>query len=510
MYSEHLRDYQVKAIRDCRTMIRTKSNRVILALPTGAGKTTIASEICKLARGAGNRIVFIVDRLTLINQAREEFEQRGLSIGIIQADNTRNVYGTDVVIASAQSLRNQSIPGDTGLVIIDECHCLHKQHIQILEGAPHMPVIGLSATPLRADLGKYFSELIRGPSIEDLTREGFLVEARAFCPNADEMRDSLRNVEISKGDYKRAQLSDIFRSKVCIGDVIRVWKERGEDRQTICFAVTKAHCRDLRDSFIAEGISAAVLIDGTSEEERVELLRQFNLREIRILISVAVLAVGFDSPIASCVVLARPTLSEALHIQQVGRALRPATGKRDALILDHAGNCLRFGLPVDFKIPDLQCKRRALISKKRRKVDRLDHCRQCKAVLPNDVASCLECGADRGRPRADIVYIDDELVEYGSKKSGKREFTREDKREYYQACLYWCDKNGKSRGAAYYLFKGKFGESNPTTWLDLPVLPPTEEHKKWIRAYWIRRKYQRDKENRLREEALSKAGVDAG
>ncbi|MFP3339595.1 helicase-related protein, partial [Micrococcus sp. SIMBA_131] len=83
----------------------------------------------------------------------------------------------------------------------------------------------------------------------------------------------------------------------------------------------------------------------TDKEGRTETINAFRRGEIKVLCNVAVLTKGFDAPETGCVVLARPTKSLMLHIQMIGRGLRTADGKQDCIIIDHAGNCLRNGLP---------------------------------------------------------------------------------------------------------------------------------------------------------------------
>nr|WP_207173461.1 helicase-related protein [Halochromatium glycolicum] len=148
-----------------------------------------------------------------------------------------------------------------------------------------------------------------------------------------------------------------------VGDIITTWKERATDRPTLVFAVDIAHSKAIIEDFVDEGIAAAHLDAYTTADERERIIDAFRTGEIKVLSSVNVLGIGFDYPGASCAILARPTLSEALHMHQMGRAIRKAEGKTDAVILDHAGNTLRFGLPEHFEVPDLG---KAYISRPRR------------------------------------------------------------------------------------------------------------------------------------------------
>jgi superfamily II DNA or RNA helicase len=491
-----LREYQTRIIQQARNTIASGCKRFILGLPTGAGKTIIALGIVRAAKEKGNQVLFVADRLQLVTQAKDTFERAGLSVGIIQAENTGWLKSDDVVVASVQTLNNREIPTTTRLVIIDECHVLHKPHIRMLDGLRHVPIIGLSATPMRKGLGRFFDTLVRGPCIRTLIEAGWLVPAKAFAPNQTEMRELLQSVKVKAGDYSEKQLERELNQKVIIADVVKTWKQRGENRQTIVFGVTKAHCRELADYFLAEGVPAAVLVDSTSETERAELLERFAACELRVLVSVAVLSVGFDSPVASCVVLARPTLSEIVHIQQVGRVLRPYEGKTEALILDHSGNTLRFGLPQDFEMPDLDCRKYRAAASKRKKVDKLQTCRECDAVVPNDAPYCPSCGTDRPRRRADVIYADAELVEFGSERSGKPLYSTEFKREAYQAFMALSEEQGHHRRRAFYVYRDWFGEEPPYDWGKLPSLPPTPEQRNRYKHYQIKRAKQLENERK--------------
>jgi superfamily II DNA or RNA helicase len=127
----------------------------------------------------------------------------------------------------------------------------------MLDGLRLVPIIGLSATPMRKGMGRYFDTLVRGPCIPTLIETGYLVPAKAFAPNHAEMRELLRRVKVKAGYYSEKQLERALNQKIIIGDVVRSWKKPGENRQAIVFGVTMAHCRELADYFLAEGIYSA-------------------------------------------------------------------------------------------------------------------------------------------------------------------------------------------------------------------------------------------------------------
>ncbi|MBO0783503.1 MAG: hypothetical protein J2P37_32225, partial [Ktedonobacteraceae bacterium] len=117
-----------------------------------------------------------------------------------------------------------------------------------------------------------------------------------------------------------------------------------QGRQALCFAVTVAHAEHLADAFNRRGVRAAVVSGETAPEERRRLLYAYERGELTVLCNCGVLTEGYDAPVTSCVILARPTKSRALFTQCIGRGTRLAPGKHDCIILDVTDNCLKHRL----------------------------------------------------------------------------------------------------------------------------------------------------------------------
>jgi DNA repair protein RadD len=182
-----------------------------------------------------------------------------------------------------------------------------------------------------------------------LVADKLLVPARIFAPTTFRV-DAVKTVA---GDFHIGELSRAVDQPKLVGDIVGNWQKFGENRQTIAFCVDLNHARHVVQQFNAAGI-AAVLIDGEMPADQREKFRfEFEAGRIRIVVNVGTLVAGFDAPHVGCIILARPTQSEVLFVQSVGRGLRPARGKVDCLVLDHAGNALRLGLPEDIDYPVL-------------------------------------------------------------------------------------------------------------------------------------------------------------
>ncbi len=476
--------FQEKIIEDLRAGFAAGHKHQVLALGTGGGKTVVASHLIHSAASKGNKSLFIVDRIELVGQAVEHLRSTGLKVGIMQGENTYVSDDHEVIVASIQTIRSRTAP-PSGFIIIDECHILHKAHIDLLNHWNAVPVIGLSATPMREGLGKYFSNLVRGPSIQWLISNGFLSPVKAFCPSAKALDKALEVVKIRAGDFSENELSTALNSRELIGDIITTWKTHGDNRPTLVFAVDIAHSKSIVDEFQAEGFTAQHLDAYTKPEERYEIIQSFRTGAVKVLSSVNVLGIGFDVPDASCAVLARPTLSEALHIQQMGRVIRTAEGKTDAIILDHSGNTLRFGLPQHFEVPDLGSGTKKT-AKQKRQERKLSTCGGCGAVIEPGQISCPACGIDRPVKRSEVAQFDADLIEYGSDAKGETAHTAEDKRRWYKALNWYALHHGYSKGWSYHKYIAKFNEKPPWNWQRLAPQQPDEEIQRWIKSQTIR------------------------
>ena len=480
-----LRCYQQRVVDEFLAGLSAGHIRQMVAMATGSGKTITAAEIIRGLAATGRRSLFIVDRIELIDQAASTLQKLGLAIGVLQGSRTCLHPDDEVIVASIQTIRARRAPV-AEFIVIDEAHILHKAHIELMNAWNAIPVMGLSATPLREDLGKYFTRLIRGPSIRELIADGALVPARAYCPSHQTMDRILASVKTRGGDYIEGDLSRAINRKELVGDIVDTWQQKAPDRQTLCFAVDIAHSKAIIEDFINAGVKAAHLDAYTPPDRRGQIIDAFRAGDLQVLSSVNVLGIGFDAPEASCGILARPTLSEMLDMQQKGRVIRPAPGKTDALFLDHAGNTLKFGLPVDFEVPDLGAHTRKDTRQKRQQRKMLA-CTSCGMALEPAQITCPGCGIDRPDRSNKVHYLDARLVEFGSDDSGIPGYTRQDKQHWYLAFLWYARRKGRKDGWAYYAYLEKFGTKPAFDWRQLSAEVPTDEQQRWLKYYEIKR-----------------------
>jgi DNA repair protein RadD len=347
-----LRDYQSRIIDDVRAALR-RSRRVLLQSPTGSGKTALATFMSGETSRRGGSVWFVCHRAELIAQTSGTFRKFGIDHGIIAAGHALNLK-KDVQICSIDTIKNRLMTLDgPSLIIFDECHHLGAAGWRrVQDHYPDAFNVGLSATPQRLDgkgLDQNFDEIILGPSVSWLIQNGHLSPYRAYAPSAPDMS----NVKKRMGDFVRAEAEQVMDRPTLTGDAIAHWRKYADGMRSVAFAVTIAHSQHIAAQFNAAGIPAAHLDGGTPRSERSRIVSDFADGKIKILSNVDLFGEGFDlSAIAQrdvtidCVMQLRPTQSLALHLQQVGRALRPGEGKT-AIILDHAGNIHRHGLPDD-------------------------------------------------------------------------------------------------------------------------------------------------------------------
>ena len=399
-----LRHYQHKAVDDLRSRFASGKKRLILQMPTGAGKTVVAAEIIKRAVDKGNRVIFLVNRRELAFQASEKLDDYGLMYPRDQAmimGNLENYPAAPVQICSIQTLysrRRQLAQLEPQLIIYDECHeSVAPSRRKVLSQFEDAHWIGLSATPTRhhsrGNLGLLWDEIVRGPKYEMLIREGHLVKTRVFIPTIPDLSGAKVGGD---GEYlQNADLRKRMESKAIYGDVFEEFEKHGSKRSTIVFCVDRSHSRGVCEAFVQRGYKACHVDGSTDKKERDEAIAKFKCGEIQIITNCKVFGEGLDVPIASCVINLKPTKSLVWFRQSLNRVQRPFPGKTDAILLDHTGSVLRFGYPdsddIEWVLESEKDSFDSLIKTATKKEKEQAICSKCGAYLEG-TESCPECG----------------------------------------------------------------------------------------------------------------------
>ena len=386
-----LRPRQAQAVDAIRAHVRNGKRRILLVSPTGTGKTEVYLSIVRSALARGNRVLVLASQEELIEQPGRKLDALGQDWGAIQGDHYRVRPWLPLQLASVQTLARRGTRPEASVVICDEAHLFVADTFKrIVVDYPKAVILGLTATPRRLDgrgLGELFEELVVATTIEQEIADGFLVPVQTLAPNVPDLSE----LEVSHGDFARGKAARFMEKPAIVGDVVKTWKERAQGRPTIGFACDIAHSLKMVDACRAAGINAAHIDGSASRSERARLIEELANGRLQWLWNCQLLGLGIDIPRVSCVVMARPTLSETVYLQEGGRGLRPFPGKTDLLLLDHAGNCLRHGL-IEWE------REWSLAGIVRRKPTeqvpglRLP-CPQCFAVSPASAVVCVLCGA---------------------------------------------------------------------------------------------------------------------
>ena len=352
-----LRDYQQDLLERIESSLSTDPRaRIMVQLPTGGGKTYIAGEL--LIRLLHDRkAVWLTHRHELAEQTKQMLSKSGVSAATNIGwgpDNTAPSMMNGVVILMAQKVSRQVKRNDiwahydsTDIMIVDEAHHAaadgYKKAMELWRG----PIVGLTATPWRLSLNEgfdhLFDELLRGPQIVELQREGHLCPVQTLVPGEKER--ILGGLVGLTGDYSEGGIESANEgSNIWTAGAVDYWKEHGKDRQTIVYAVSVTHADNLLRLFQDSGVAARKLLGNTPLDERRETIQRFQSRQVKVIVNVAVATEGFDLPDAGCILITRPTKSLSLYLQMVGRGMRPKSGNSDCLVLDMAGNSLHHGL----------------------------------------------------------------------------------------------------------------------------------------------------------------------
>jgi superfamily II DNA or RNA helicase len=342
-----LRPYQTEIIAEFERQVAAGRKRILMVAPTGSGKTVIGSDIIKSRTAQLLRSALVIaHRREIIRETHQKLFAHGVRSGIIQAGfdprPLERVQVASIDTLRVRAIRSKAMPlPPADLLVIDECHhAPARTYQEIIDAYPDAILLGLTATPCRGDgrgLGGIFEVMIECPQVAALIQQEHLVRTRVYAP----IDPNLTGVGTRTGDYIESQLAERMDKPKLIGDIVTHWHKFAERRKTVAFAVNVAHSIHLRDEFVRSGVRAEHIDGGTPKDERDATLARLASGQIEVVTNCQVLTEGFDLPELGCCILARPTRKMGLYRQMVGRVLRPAPNKVDAIVLDHSGAVFR-------------------------------------------------------------------------------------------------------------------------------------------------------------------------
>lgn len=407
-----LREYQKKAVADVEQAWRDGHYNVMYVLPCRGGKTVIASTIIR--NNTRGMTVAIAHRSTLVAQMARTLARNGIAHRIIGnvamrrdiiksqlKEFGRSYVDEDahVVVASVGTIvkMDEHWFDDVSLWLVDEGHHLTEdnQWGKVIAKFTNAKGLAITATPRRADnkglgrgRGGVIDKLIEGPNALQLSAGGFLAPFRVVLPKIS--IDTSNLPVAAGGDFSPVPLSDAARKSTIAADVVDAYLKYCPNAKAVVFCVDVNAAMLQRDKFAQAGISAAMLCGETPILEQIRIQQLHQNRQIKVICNVDLYGEGVDIPDLEAVILARPTKSLALHIQQSMRPLNPIVGKI-AMIIDLVGNVMSgLGLPTTVQVWSLDGKRKepGLLKVRR--------CDECAAVYERvEGPVCPFCGYER-------------------------------------------------------------------------------------------------------------------
>ena len=363
------------------------------------------------------------DELTAQNVLKFAKINPALSTSIVDS-RTKSWRGrtTFAMVPTLARKRNLDAMPTLDLVVVDEAHhAAADSYRRIIDRArernPEARIYGVTATPNRGDrkgLRPVFSNVADQIMLGELIGSGHLVPPRTFVIDVG-TQEALKKVRRTVADFDMAEVAAIMNTAPITEAVIKHWREKASDRQTVIFCSTVEHARNVRDVFVAAGIDAGMVWGEMPESERRDVLAAYRRGDIQVMVNIAVLTEGWDHPPTSCVVLLRPSSYKSTMIQMVGRGLRtidpaefPGIIKTDCVILDFGTSSLMHGtLEQDVDLDGHEADGDAPTKE----------CPECGAIVPLAVLECPLCGYEFGggtMPIGNFVMSEVDLLKRSS------------------------------------------------------------------------------------------------
>lgn len=475
-----LYDFQEGAINELRNRAALGARKLILASPTGSGKTEMAMDVIVKSQKKGATCWFIVNRVTLVEQTSRRFFSYGIDHGIIQGDHRFTDYSKPVQIVSAQTLARRQIANLPNLIIVDEAHCEYQAVLDLIEENSRARVIGLSATPFTAGMANHWDDLVNVTTVNKLLAAGRLAPLKIKACVAPDMKDAKKKFN---GEYEEEEAGS--RGITIVGDVVHTWVQQtqaffGGPVKTIAFSPSVAHGAELCRQFADAGYNfQQISYLDKSDRDRDDKIEEFRKPNSAIhgLVSCAVLTKGFDVPDVLCGISCRPyAKSLSSHIQEMGRVMRVWPGKEFGLWLDHSGNCISFAADTasifEYGINSLSDaeKKDSQQREPDEKVKRKYFCAECGLQMEPAANTCPACGWERPKTGT-IEVVQGELIDFSlsleasfTPRKGLRADCLRDYRGVWNAALAYCmakTRKGEEAGRkwAFGVWKGIYPDS---------------------------------------------------
>ena len=374
-----LHDYQKKIVNDVKEAYKQGYKSPCVVAPCGAGKSVVISEIAKLTTYNKKNVLFLVHRKELIDQIRKTFSMHGVLMEF-------------VTFGMVQTIVNNldKIPRPALIITDENHHAKARTYKKIYEHFKYVLRIGFTATPIRLNgegLKEVNDVLIPSVSVQWLIDNQFLAPFEYYTFQGVDTKKLKKN---NTGEYSKKSIDNSF-SNTIYGDVLKNFREKGKEGQTIVYCHSIDFSKKVVNMFVDNGITAKHIDAKTPKNERDQIIQDFRDKKINVLSNVDLIGEGFDVPDCSVVILLRPTASLSLFIQQSMRSMRYKQGKK-AIIIDHVCNCVKHGIPTTAREWSLEGYKKNSTSKKQEDTLKIRVCEQCFATNHAESKKCFVCG----------------------------------------------------------------------------------------------------------------------
>lgn len=371
-----LRDYQQQAVNNTIKFFQKKRDPAVIVLPTGAGKSLVIAELARIANG---RVLVLAHVKELVEQNHDKYKSYGLEAGIFSASLGKKDWDEKAIFGSVQSVARapDDFFNNFSLLVIDECHRVAEegetqyQEVikKLMDRNPQLCILGLTATPYRLGLGwiyeysqagemktdkkRFFKQCVYELPLSYMIKHRYLtipvkVNIPVTCYDFSEITDKDRM-------WTAAEVEEILKSQMrltpfIIKNIIDI-TEKYSRKGVMIFSSSVKHAEEIM-TYLPVADSRIVLGD-TDMKDRVEIVNDFKKRKFKYLVNVSVLTTGFDAPHVDVIAILRPTESNSLYQQIVGRGLRLSDDKQDCYVLDYTG------MRHDIYAPEISDKRPA-------------------------------------------------------------------------------------------------------------------------------------------------------
>lgn len=343
--ADTLRDYQSDMVS--RILSAWELHRsVMVQMPTGTGKTHVLAAVVRLflQQRKHGCVWIIAHRRELVAQIEETVERFGIG------EETGRVRAMSIQWLT----RHWSDTGEhPELIVIDEAHhAKAESYRELWRRYPETHKLGMTATPCRLNrsgFAELFDILISSWSIAEFITKGHLslFDYISIPSGSTEQRliNSLQK-RGADGDFQVKEMNEVLNRRPSIERLYKSIEHYAYGKKGIVYAISIDHARGIAEYYCKKGLKAVAIDSRTPAEERKSKVTLFKKGDIKVLVNVDVFSEGFDCPDVEFVQMARPTLSLAKYLQQVGRGLRKTEGKTACTLIDNVGLYRTFGLPT--------------------------------------------------------------------------------------------------------------------------------------------------------------------